>query len=63
MSNIPYFYKNVDFWTRLPAGGQTQKLDFLNSLDDEDFFDHWAYECNAYNVVFEGMSKLFVKSA
>lgn len=29
--------------------------------DDDDFFDHWAYECNAYNVVFEGMGKLFAE--
>jgi hypothetical protein len=28
--------------------------------DDDDFFDHWGYECSAYNVVFENMSKLFV---
>ena len=27
--------------------------------DDDDFFDHWGYECSAYNVVFENMSKLF----
>ena len=27
--------------------------------DDEDFYDHWCYECSAYNIVFEGMSKLF----
>ena len=31
--------------------------------DDDDFFDHWGYECSAYNVVFEKMSKLFEKSA
>ena len=28
-------------------------------VDDDDFFDHWGYECSAYNVVFENMSKLF----
>jgi hypothetical protein len=27
--------------------------------DDDDFFEHWCYECNAYNIVFEGMGKLF----
>lgn len=27
--------------------------------DDDEFFDNWQYEVNAYNVVFEGMSKLF----
>ena len=31
--------------------------------DDDDFFDHWSYEVNAYNVVFEGMSKLFAEKA
>jgi|SaaInl3SG_22_DNA_1037383.scaffolds.fasta_scaffold44098_1 hypothetical protein len=27
--------------------------------DDEDFFDTYEYEVNAYNVVFEKMSVLF----
>lgn len=27
--------------------------------DDDDFYDHWQYEVNAFNVVFENMSKLF----
>ena len=27
--------------------------------DDDEFFDTWQYEVNAYNVVFEDMSKLF----
>lgn len=27
--------------------------------DDDDFYYTWSYEMNAYNVVFEGMSKLF----
>ena len=27
--------------------------------DDDDLFSNWCYEFNAYNVVFEGMSKLF----
>ena len=26
--------------------------------DDDDFYDHWQYEVNAYNVVFESMSAL-----
>lgn len=30
---------------------------------DDDFFDNWVYEVNAYNVVFEGMSKLFAEKA
>jgi hypothetical protein len=31
--------------------------------DDDEFFDTWEYEVNAYNVVFEGMSKLFAVEA
>jgi len=27
--------------------------------DDDQFFTDWGYECSAYNVVFENMSKLF----
>ena len=27
--------------------------------DDTDFYDHWMYEVNAFNVVYEGMGKLF----
>lgn len=27
--------------------------------DDDEFFSNWCYEVNAYNVVFEGMGKLF----
>ena len=31
--------------------------------DDDDFYEHWGYECSAYNIVFEGMSKLFAPAA
>lgn len=27
--------------------------------DDDEFFNDWQYEVNAYNVVYEGMAKLF----
>jgi hypothetical protein len=27
--------------------------------DDDDFFEYYEYEVNAYNVVFQNMSKLF----
>ena len=27
--------------------------------DDDEFYSNWCYEVNAYNVVFENMSKLF----
>ena len=31
--------------------------------DDTDFYDHWMYEVNAFNVVYEGMGKLFGEAA
>lgn len=31
----------------------------LNRIDDEDFYDDWCYEINAYNKVFTEMKKLF----
>ena len=27
--------------------------------DDSDFFDHYQYECNAYNRIYNYMSRLF----
>ena len=35
------------------------EVDEVTFGDDDDFFEHYGYECNAYNVVYEGMSKLF----
>ena len=32
--------------------------DYKTYGDDMDFFEHWCYETNAYNVVFENMSAL-----
>ena len=49
--------------------GMEKMLDLWNEhcedgLDtDDNFFDHWVYEANAYNVVFSGMSQLFGESA
>jgi hypothetical protein len=39
--------------------------DHVNEMldDDSDFYEHWMYEVNAYNIVFEGMSKLFGEAA
>lgn len=31
--------------------------------DDDEFFEHYAAECNAYNVVYEGMGQLFGEAA
>jgi hypothetical protein len=30
---------------------------------DDDWWDNWAYEANAFNVVYEGMSQLFGEAA
>jgi len=32
-------------------------------LDDDEFWDNYAYEANAYNVVFTNMYKLFGEAA
>ena len=39
--------------------------DHVNEMldDDSDFYEHWMYEVNAYNIVFEGMGKLFKEAA
>lgn len=31
--------------------------------DDSDFYENWIYEVNAFNIVFEGMGKLFEEAA
>lgn len=35
-----------------------QRID-MDANTDEDFFANWCWECNAFNVVFENMRKLF----
>ena len=39
--------------------------DHVNEMldDDSDFYEHWMYEVNAYNIVFEGMGQLFGEAA
>lgn len=39
--------------------------DHVNQMldDDSDFYEHWIYEVNAFNIVFEGMGKLFGEAA
>ena len=39
-------------WDRYVAGDSYHE-------DDDDFFNTWEYEVNAYNVVFEKMAPLF----
>ena len=51
------------------SGDMLKGMELMNSkweehcaspdAEDDDFFDNWSYEVNAYNVVFNGMSKLF----
>ena len=41
-----------DLWMRHVKGNSPYE-------HDEDFFDNWVYEVNAYNVVFAGFNKLF----
>ena len=31
--------------------------------DDDDFYDHWCYEVNAFNTVFETMGQLLAPKA
>lgn len=35
----------------------------LDGNTDSDFYEHWIYEVNAFNIVFEGMGKLFKEAA
>ena len=34
-----------------------------SDLDDDEFWDNYGYEANAYNVVYEGMGQLFGEAA
>ena len=43
-------------WLRYTDG----EMDALY-CDDDDFFEHWQSEVNAYNVVYNEMKPLFVK--
>lgn len=50
-------------------GGLLEGMQYMNRVwddyiksedqDDDDFYYTWQYEVNAYNVIFEGMGKLF----
>ncbi len=40
-------------WDEYASG----KMDMIYR-DDDDFYEHWIYEVNAFNVVFENMSAL-----
>mgnify|MGYP001192454636 CR=1 FL=1 len=47
-----------DVWDRYARGLAGDMYE-----DDDAFFEEWIYEVNAYNIVFEGMSKLFGEAA
>ena len=47
-----------DVWDQYASGNTGDMYD-----GDSDFYEHWIYEVNAYNIVFEGMSKLFGEAA
>lgn len=62
----------VAFITGCGCGDLLKGLENMNIiwedvLDDymteDDFYDQYIYEVNAFNIVYEGMSKLFIKEA
>ena len=52
---------------RIVMGGNDNLLDSMSKMkerllslqDQEDFYDDWCYEINAYNKIFSEMKKLF----
>jgi hypothetical protein len=79
MFRIPSFYKEtVDFttaWNTITNFGRGDALEGMNAMqrvweehcasgeEDDNFYDNYVYEVNAYNVVFENMGKLFGEAA
>lgn len=71
--DAPSFEEAVRTITNRGSGDLLKGMESMNELwdeycngelaamyeDDDEFFYHWSYETNAYNVVFENMSKLF----
>ena len=47
-----------DHWDRYCAGEASDMYE-----DDDEFYDTWIYEVNAYNVVYAKMKPLFVGEA
>ena len=45
-----------DYWNRHAADNSPYET-------DTEFYENWIYEVNAYNIVFEGMGKLFGETA
>lgn len=89
MFRIPSFYKAApsfkDAWNTITNFGRGDALEGMNAInrvweehcasgnDDDQFYDYYEYEANAYNVVFanmtwnmlgfEDMNKLFGEAA
>ena len=79
MFRIPSFYKEtVDFttaWNTITNFGRGDALEGMNAMhrvweehcasgeEDDNFYDNYVYEVNAYNAVFENMGKLFGEAA
>jgi hypothetical protein len=79
MFRIPSFYQEtVDFktaWNTITNFGRGDALEGMNAMnrvweehcasgnEDDEFFENYEYEANAYNVVFENMGKLFGEAA
>jgi len=75
MFRIPNFYKSTpsfdDAWKTITTFGRGDALEGMNAMnrvweehcasdnDEDNFWDNYEYEANAYNVVFSGMNKLF----
>lgn len=79
MFRIPSFYESTpsfeDAWNTMTNFGRGDTLEGMNAMnrvweehcasgnDDDEFYDNYEYEANAYNVVFANMNKLFGKAA
>ena len=68
--DIPTFEDAANTIKFVGDGDMLEGMEFMNRKweehcsnhenEDDNFFDNWSYEVNAYNVVFENMSKLFI---
>lgn len=79
MFRIPSFYQEtVDFtsaWNTIKNFGRGDALEGMNAMnrvweehcasgnEDDEFFENYEYEVNAYNAVFTNMGKLFGEAA
>ena len=66
---------DLDTAERVLKGAKTTVIDMMENVqskwelhcsghhffaDDDEFFDHWKYEVNAYNVMYKEVGRLFV---